>query len=144
MGKHGSEDWLKAIEKEPAFAAHELCLRCGVQPADGLPCPRRLASGAIRSVRNAVDTEVKTGAYDALNAASGAVLHRRDGKPSTAGTARMYDIRDQLWRALVNVDEAIEGPTGRDRRGDHTIYEAPTSSLQGKHRLAVFHSVQKL
>ena len=119
---HGTDMWLYTIEHDDAFASHELCLRCGVEPADGITCPYRIAHSALRSVRSAVDTQVKTGAYDALNIASGAVLHRRGGEASGAATERMRGIRDQLTRALSQVSENIEGPTNYERRGNSSIY----------------------
>ena len=129
LGLHHDEswhhEWYSTLEEEPAFATHELCLLCGVEPAHGGPRTFRLGENAFRAVRVAVDTEVKTGAFDALDTASGALLHRRDGRASNASTERLLDIRDQLYRATSHVNEALQGPTVGARRGSSTIYAKP-------------------
>ena len=128
-GRWSKQRYYDVLENEEAFASHELCLRCieegFEEPADGVPCPKRLDPGAIRQAHSAIETEVKTGAYDALNTASCAVLHQRGGQASDASRERMYEIRDQLGRALSHVNETLAGPMDWDRRHSSTIYAKP-------------------
>ena len=97
-----------------------------MEPADALPSPYKADFSTVRAAQVSVEKQVKTGAYDALNVASGARLDRRDGGNSTAGKERLIEIRDQLNRALTHVEESIAGPSAVwEDRGGETIYAKP-------------------
>ena len=119
------EQWADMISHDLPFASHELCLRCGVRPADAVPCPQRLSKQAIRTVRKSIETEVKTGAYDVLNTASVAMLYGREDGPSDASRERIQGIHDELSRAIVHVEEYLEGPTVWEKRNSESIYKMP-------------------
>ena len=83
----------------------------------------RLTREAIRTVRTSIETEVKTGAYDVLNSASGALLHGREDGPSDASRERIQEIHEELVRATKHVEEYLDGPTTYEKRSNDAIFE---------------------